>query len=85
MGFPRVLDWGWVVLCDVLVWVAGDVSGYSLVNYVLPGGVGYRSFVSAAALAEAVGPGRLVVLVPETLFEGSYILWSLLIGSARVC
>ncbi|HID40680.1 MAG TPA: hypothetical protein EYP33_00800, partial [Pyrodictium sp.] len=69
---------GSVAVCDALVWIAGDVTGYSLVNYATPDGKLYTSFVSAAALAEATQPSRLAVIVPETLFEdnhcGSYRL-----------
>jgi len=64
--------------CDTLAWMAGDVAGYSLVKYATPDGKLHTSFVSAAALAEATRPGRLAVIVPETLFEdnhcGSYRL-----------
>jgi len=52
----------------VLVWLGGDVSQYRQVTYVVDGNE-YRSFISAAALARAKSPTKLVVIVPETLFE----------------
>lgn len=58
--------------CDVLVWLAGDVSQYVLVNYELPGLEKKETFTSVAYLAHALKPRKLVVLVPETLFEDKH-------------
>jgi len=59
-----------------LVWLGGDASGYESVVYRL-GGREAASVLAPAALASLLAAGRdepekLVVLVPETLFEGSH-------------
>ncbi len=53
---------------SILIWIGGDITQYKHVTYVINGSR-YTSFISAAALAEALNPDKLVVLVPETLFE----------------
>jgi len=52
----------------ILIWCAGDISRYELVNYVIDGRT-FRSFLSPAALYEYVRPRYLMVFIPEILFD----------------
>ncbi|MCE4601574.1 MAG: hypothetical protein F7C08_03205 [Desulfurococcales archaeon] len=58
---------------QVLIWMGGDVSGYELVTYRLGDKRG-TSFLAAAALRALYNGNidRLIVIVPETLFEDSH-------------
>ena len=63
--------------CTLLLWLAGDVSRYDLVEYVPPerlssAGEHVRSVMAAAALNEWISPDRVMVIVPSTLFAESH-------------
>ncbi len=55
-------------MSKILIWCAGDISRYELVNYVIDGRM-FRSFLSPAALYEYVRPQYLMVFIPEILFD----------------
>ncbi|AHC52596.1 hypothetical protein SUSAZ_08975 [Sulfolobus acidocaldarius SUSAZ] len=49
-----------------LIYVAGDVTNYSVVDYKFKG-TSYRTFFSAHALWQALNPREVIALSPDSL------------------
>ena len=57
-------------MTKLLVWCGGDVTRYSVVNYLFERGSKlFRHFISAGALFSFVKPDYLLIFIPEVLFE----------------